>query len=154
MLTSKLCNFSPTKSIKGFISSLSSSPISAICLAFFQILESISPELSCYTNNLLCYSSLSFSSFYLGILLRFVCNHFSISRPPWGCWLEISCKDKVTTLSEVYWSFNNNFVLTLLTTYSLLPSVIPTIWAIMYELLLVLVFESIKYRTKHPFTSS
>ena len=152
--TSKLCSFSLTKSIRCVTSSLGSSYDSANLLAFFQIFVSISVEDSCSTSNLLCCSNFYFKSFSLGILLRLVCSHFSISRPPGGCWLDISCKDKVTTFSDVSCNLSKTRVLTLLTEYSRLPSATPTICAIMYELLLVETFESIRYRTKHPFTSS
>jgi uncharacterized membrane protein len=42
----------------------------------------------------------------------------------------------------------------LFTEYYLLPSATPTIWAIIYELLFEFGFESIKYLTKQPLTSS
>lgn len=128
--TSRLCSFSLTKSMRWVISSFGYYWSSAIFFAFFHMFESISVELSCSTRSLLCCSSFSFRSFSLGIFVRFVWSHFSISSPPGGCWLEISCKDSVTTFSLVSWSLRSTLVFTLFTVYYRLPSSTPTICAI------------------------
>jgi hypothetical protein len=78
--------------------------------------------------------------------------------PPGGGWLDTMVMGKLTMLSDDYCSLSNILVFcepmpeSPVKTYSFLPSVKPTIWAMIYESFLLLF--SLWYRTKHFLTKS